>query len=70
MSAIKPKIIPKLVPITPTEILIMQVKGTYDSIRYGRRGVQYIPPHLGGIFGQRDAMEEVVVLEMTDFEVL
>lgn len=70
MTIKKPMIIPRLMPMTPTEIMVMQVKGTFDSIRYQRRGVQYIPPHLGGIFGQRGVMDEVVVLEMTDFEII
>lgn len=63
------RIIPKLVPITPLEIFLQQVKGTFDAIRVERLGKTYYPPQLGGIFGQLEVMDETLVLELTDFEV-
>lgn len=64
-----PKIIPKLTPISPYEIYLQQVKGVYDGIRAARLGLSYYPPQLGGIFGQTQVMGEIVVLELTDFQV-
>lgn len=65
-----PKLIPKLTPLTPYEIYLLQVKAAYDNIRTERRNISYIPPQLGGFSGQREVMDETVVLELTDFEVL
>lgn len=64
-----PRLIPKLLPLTPYEIVLLQIQGTFDAIRYGRQGMDYIPPHMGGLFGQREVMDEIVVLEITNFEV-
>lgn len=63
------KIIPKLVPLTPYEIYLQQVKGTFDSIRYSRINMTYYPPQLGGFFGQQEVISDTAVLELTDFEV-
>jgi hypothetical protein len=64
-----PRIVPKFTPITPFEIFLLQVKGTYDNIRTERKNISYIPPQMGGPLGQRDVAQESVVLELTDFEV-
>lgn len=64
-----PKIIPRITPITPYEVFMQQVKGTYDGIRVGRINLTYYPPQFGGIFGQTEIINDVVVLELTDFEV-
>lgn len=64
-----PKIVPKLKAITPMEIYLQQVKGIYDNIRFKRKGLEYIPAQLGGVFGQSTLIKESVVLELTDFEV-
>lgn len=63
------RIIPKLVPVTPLEIFLQQIKGTFDAIRVERLDMTYYPPQLGGIFGQREVMAETLVLELTDFEI-
>lgn len=64
-----PRIIPKLTPITPMELYLQQVKSVFDNIRYQTRGFEYVPAQMGGIFGQRQVLEETLVLELTDFEV-
>jgi hypothetical protein len=69
INTIQERIVPKLVPITPYEIFLQQVKGTYDAIRSDRDGFTYTPPQMGGIFGQKDVIDECIVLELTDFEV-
>lgn len=65
----KERITPRLVPMTPLEIYLQQVKGTYDAIRVERLEKEYYPPQLGGFFGQREVMDETLVLELTDFEI-
>ena len=62
------KIINRLKPITPMELYLQQVKSTYDSIRYERKSLSYIPSQFGGIFGQRSIAENGVVLEIVEFE--
>lgn len=61
------KIKSKLVPMTPHEIFKMQVKGTYDNLR-AEEGKDYIPPQLGGPYGQRETIEQGAVLNVVDFE--
>jgi hypothetical protein len=63
------KIIPKFTPLTPFEIYLQQVKGTFDSIRFQRKDMTYYPPQMGGFFGQREIKEDILVLELTEFEV-
>lgn len=61
---------PKLTPITPMELFIQQVNGNMEAIRYDRRGMDYIPAQMGGIFGQYSVFDEEVIIQLTDFEVL
>lgn len=63
------KVIPKLTPITPMELMLQQVKANYDSIRYQARGMDYIPAQMGGIFGQLAVQQDKSVVELIDFEV-
>lgn len=63
------RVIPQLVPITPLELMLQQVKGNYDSIRYQARGMDYIPAQMGGIFGQLSVQQDMAILELIDFEV-
>jgi hypothetical protein len=70
MANTNPKIIANLRPMTPLEIYLLQVKSAYDNIRSQRLELDYIPPQLGGFFGQYEVMQEQVVLEITDFEVM
>lgn len=65
-----PKIVPKLTPITPYELYIQQVKGTYDAIRAARRNITYYPNQFGGIQGQLIVLDEQFVLDLIEFEVL
>ncbi len=71
MPIIKPtsRVIPKLVQITPYELYMGQVKGTYDNLRAQNSKVEYIPPQFGGLFGQRKVLENDMVLELIDFEI-
>lgn len=64
-----PKIIPRLSPISPYEMYLQQVKGAFDAIRVGRVNLTYYPPQFGGLLGQNEVINEVIVLELTDFEV-
>jgi hypothetical protein len=63
------KLIPKLVAMTPYQIYLNQVRGCIDKVRYESQGIDYIPPQLGGLKGQREVMNESVVLQLIDFEV-
>ena len=62
------KIINRLKPITPMELYLQQEKSTYDSIRYERKSLSYIPSQFAGIFGQTSIAENGVVLEIVEFE--
>lgn len=63
------RVVPELVPITPMELMLQQVKGNYDSIRYQAKGMDYIPAQMGGIFGQLAVQQDMAILELIDFEV-
>lgn len=63
------KILPRLTPITPFEIYVQRVKGTYDAIRSSNDNMAYIPPQFGGLFGQSAISQAGLVLELTEFEV-
>jgi hypothetical protein len=63
------KVLPKLVSITPYELYIRQVSGTYDNLRAQNAGIDYIPPQFGGLFGQRKTLEDEIVLEIIDFDI-
>lgn len=63
------KLRPRFVTMTPYHIYLQQVKGCIDQIRYQTLGMDYIPPQLGGLNGQRNVMNEAVVLQLIDFEV-
>lgn len=64
-----PKVIPKLVALTPYEVYMRQVRGTYDNFRAENNSVDYIPPQFGGLFGQRKVLEGELVLELIDFDI-
>lgn len=63
------RIIPKLTAMSPYEIYLRQVRGIFDAARFGNQGMDYIPAHMGGLLSQQDIIQEVAVLELTDFEV-
>ena len=63
------KILPKLLPITPNELYLQLVNGTYDIIRQTNQGMTYIPAQFGGIFGQEVILEQGIVMTVTSFEV-
>lgn len=67
-NATAEKMLPQLVALTPYNVYINQVKSAIEPIRKLREGLDYFPPQLGGISGQRTVISEVVVLEMIDFE--
>jgi hypothetical protein len=64
-----PKIVSRLAAITPYELYIQQVKGSYDAIRAGRDNSSYFPNQFGGLQGQLIVLDEVLVLDLIDFEV-
>lgn len=68
MSGNEPKIIHKLVAMSPHEIYMQRVKASYDSIRVASMGKDYIPPSFGGLFGQQSMVNSPTVLELIEFE--
>lgn len=64
-----PKIIPRYTTMTPYEIYLQQVRGTFDGLRANNSGQNYIPPQFGGVFGQQALLQSGSVLELIDFEV-
>ena len=63
------KILPKYAVMTPYQVYVSQVQGCIENIRYSAAGVDYVPPQLGGIFYQRQVLNDNVVLQLTDFTV-
>ena len=63
------RIIPKLVAMSPYQIYLQQVKSIFDNTRYQNQSMDYIPAHMGGPLSQQAIIEEVAVLELTDFVV-
>jgi hypothetical protein len=64
-----PKIISKLTPITPYELFLQQVKGSYDAIRVARKGATYYPNQFGGIQGQLIVLDQILVIDQIDFDI-
>lgn len=63
------RIIPKLKPMTPTEMYFQRVNATFDSVRQKARGLDYTPAQFGGLFGQQVVANTGLVMEITDFKV-
>jgi hypothetical protein len=68
-STLTEKLLPKLVAMTPYEVYLNQIKSAIEPIRFSKLGLDYFPPQLGGLTGQRSVIAEEVVLEMITFEV-
>lgn len=68
MSGNEPKIINKLVAMSPHEMYMQRVKASFDSIRVANADKEYIPPSFGGLFGQQSMVNSPTVLEMIEFE--
>lgn len=64
----EPKIIHKMVSVTPKELYLQRVKATFDAIRQDAQGREYVPPSFGGLFGQQTLVNNPNVLEIIDFE--
>lgn len=65
----QPKIITKLIRITPTELYKFQIRNGFDNIRYTNRDMTYYPTQFGGVQGQRIVLSEPSIMEITEFEV-
>jgi hypothetical protein len=63
------KLLPKLVAMTPYQVYLHQVKSALEPIRFRANGMEYLPPQLGGLTGQRKLIATALVLETIDFEV-
>jgi hypothetical protein len=63
------KLLPKLVAMSPYEVYTNQIKASLEAIRFTSKGVDYIPPQLGGITGQRQIITEGAVLQLIEFQV-
>lgn len=68
MSGNEPKIINRLVALTPRELYLQRVKSTYDAIKFQAQGQEYLPPSFGGLFGQQQLINSPTVLEIIEFE--
>lgn len=69
IRTIQPKIHNKLTNITTMELFKIQVRNSYDALRYQSRGMTYIPNQFGGHNGQRIMLSEPSVMEIIEFEV-
>lgn len=68
-NAAKEKLIPRLVAMTPYQVYLNQIRSALEPIRFLAKGLEYFPPQLGGLGGQREVIKEAVVLQMIDFEI-
>lgn len=69
IRTIQPRIQNRLTNITTMELFKIQVRNSYDNLRYASRGMTYIPNQFGGHSGQRILLSEPSVMEIIDFEV-
>ena len=53
--------------MTATELFKLQVQGNMQSIRSRNSGYVNVPAQFGGLEGQRTALEQSEVIEVTDF---
>ncbi len=63
------KLLPKFVAMSPYQVYLSQVKSALEPIRFTAKGMSYLPPQLGGLSGQRNVINEAVVLQVIDFEI-
>ena len=69
IRTIQPRITNKLINITIMELFKIQVKNSYEALRYQAREMSYTPNQFGGISGQRIILSEPAVMEIIEFEV-
>lgn len=62
------KITSQVIPMTPYEVYLQQVKSTFDSFRSITSGTSYVPPQFGGIFGQGIVANSGAVMEIIEFD--
>jgi len=62
-------IVPKIHPITPTNLYLQVVGSHFEYLRKTRDGFSYIPPQFGGIFGQQKILRDSIPMELTQFSV-
>jgi hypothetical protein len=65
----QPRILNKLVPMTPLELFKTQVRNNYEMMRYTAKNMSYTPMQFGGLAGQRILLQEPSVMEVIEFEV-
>lgn len=63
------KFLPRLVPMSSYEVYVNQVKSSLEAIRFKAKDMEYLPPQLGGLTGQRQILNKSAVIETIDFEV-
>lgn len=66
---ISEKLLPKLVAMSSYEVYLDQVKSALEPIRYGLKDMEYLPPQLGGLTGQRELILKSMILQTVEFEV-
>lgn len=69
IRTIQPKITNQLVNITPLELYKIQVKNSFEALRYQYKKMSYVPNQFGGLTGQRIMLSEPSVMEIIEFEV-
>lgn len=62
-------ILPKITPVTPKELYLQLINGSYETIRQNAAGMEYIPAQFGGIFGQDIILKQGLTMEITPFSV-
>lgn len=62
-------IITNIVPITPKELYLNMIQGTFEGMRQANAGMSYIPAQYGGIFGQQVVLDKGVAMEVVTFSV-
>jgi hypothetical protein len=63
------KFLPKFSAMSAYQIYLAQVRSALEPIRATAKGQSYLPPQLGGLTGQLQVLNNVLVLQLIDFEV-
>lgn len=61
---------PRFERITPYQLYLEQIRNITDGIRYEAKGLEHLPVQFGGLKGQRQTINEQVVLQLIDFQIV
>jgi hypothetical protein len=62
-------IVPRFAEMTPYQLYLQQIRGGTDGIRTKVAGLTYIPPQFGGLTGQLETLQKVLVIQIIDFDI-